>query len=93
MANIVGKTTLHFGGQKIEVVAMSPPSCGNVALGSVVPYAEFTIEIDSVKYERCCFATEAGYLIHQMPPIRFPRNRAGQLGNKCAELLRRAERA
>lgn len=38
---------------------------------------------------RPLYRTEAGQMILQIRTIRFPKNRAGQLGNKCVKALER----
>lgn len=74
MAHIIGKCVLSYGG---------------VTIGEVQAVAEFHAA-DGQVWTKWDTVTDAARLIAALHPIRFPANRAGQLGNRCVrELLSR----
>lgn len=84
----VGPATLSVGGVEIGVIQPGTltlehePTCVECGDGLCQITYEFTLWPEGT--------TDAGRKIHRLPPIRFPKNRAGQLGNKCVRALRRS---
>ena len=86
---INGPIKLTFGGKVIGefepgTIKVEEPTCKECSGAFEVTY-NFTFGLAA--------GTHAGRLIRELPPIRFPANRAGQLGNRCLKALKGISKA